>query len=405
MKKCVFALALLLSGVGTFTSCGSDEPKKVVAQDPSNLDYNSSNAGNWNSYAHLVARLLVNDSKTLLRAWTEQYESDYDAEGNPLSYARLFQGETPYTKGEDGTLTARTPYFKTQLDAIEQLVDGCVEISGEVGEKKIGDPLEKYNKGKVTEALYAVESWYSWHSREDYQNNIFSIRNALLCSRDGKFDHTENGVSILNYVAAKGNHQLTQKVYKAVNAAADAIKAIPQPFRNNINSKEALAAQEACGALSEVLEKELKPWLRENADEAAYKQIIKKYVDVVVLPTYKDLVTKNEALLKSVEALRAKPSNEAFKNAANAWLEAREPWETSEAFLFGPVSKFNLDPNMDSWPLDQVQIVNVLTTGDYSQLTWNPGQSEEAIQTAQNTRGYHTLEYLLFKDGKPRTVK
>ena len=126
------------------------------------------------------------------------------------------------------------------------------------------------------------------------------------------------------------------KVYKAVNAAAAAIKAIPQPFRNNINSKEALAAQEACGALSEVLEKELKPWLRENADEAAYKQIIKKYVDVVVLPTYKDLVTKNEALLKSVEALRAKPSNEAFKNAANAWLEAREPWETSEAFLFWP---------------------------------------------------------------------
>ena len=120
-----------------------------------------------------------------------------------MSYARLFQGETPYTKGEDGTLTARTPYFKTQLDAIEQLVDGCVEISGEVGEKKIGDPLEKFNKGKVTEALYAVESWYSWHSREDYQNNIFSIRNALLCSRDGKFDHTENGVSILNYVAAK----------------------------------------------------------------------------------------------------------------------------------------------------------------------------------------------------------
>ena len=174
-----------------------------------------------------------------------------------MSYARLFQGETPYTKGEDGTLTARTPYFKTQLDAIEQLVDGCVEISGEVGEKKIGDPLEKFNKGKVTEALYAVESWYSWHSREDYQNNIFSIRNALLCSRDGKFDHTENGVSILNYVAAKGNHQLTQKVFKAVNAAAAAIKAIPQPFRNNINSKETLAAQEACGALSEVLEKEL----------------------------------------------------------------------------------------------------------------------------------------------------
>ena len=180
---------------------------------------------------------------------------------------------------------------------------------------------------------------------------------------------------------------------------------IPQPFRNNINSKEALAAQEACGELSEVLDKELKPWLRDNADEEAYKKIIKKYVDNVVLPTYADLVTKNEALLKAVEALRAKPSNEAFKAAADAWLDARAPWETSEAFLFGPVAKFNLDPNMDSWPLDQVHIVNILKTGDYSQLNWNPGQSEDAIQTAQNVRGYHTLEYLLFKDGKPRTVK
>lgn len=280
-----------------------------------------------------------------------------------------------------------------------------MEISSEVGEKKIGDPLEKFNKGKKTEALYAVESWYSWHSRDDYQNNILSIRNALLCSRDGKFEHTADGVSILNYVSAKGNHQLTQKVYKAVLAATAAIKAIPQPFRNNINSKEALAAQEACGELSEVLDKELKPWLRDNADEEAYKKIIKKYVDNVVLPTYADLVTKNEALLKAVEALRAKPSNEAFKAAADAWLDVRAPWETSEAFLFGPVAKFNLDPNMDSWPLDQVHIVNILKTGDYSQLNWNPGQSEDAIQTAQNVRGYHTLEYLLFKDGKPRTVK
>lgn len=230
MKKCVFALALLLSGAGVLASCDKDEPKVLENVDPTNLDYNSTNAGNWTSYADLVARLLVNDSKTLLRAWTEQYESDYDSKGEPISYARLFEGETPYNKSEDGTLAARTPYFNTQLDAIEQIIDGCVEISSEVGEKKIGDPLEKFNKGKKTEALYAVESWYSWHSRDDYQNNILSIRNALLCSRDGKFEHTADGVSILNYVAAKGNHQLTQKVYKAVLAAADAIKAHPSTF-------------------------------------------------------------------------------------------------------------------------------------------------------------------------------
>ena len=30
--------------------------------------------------------------------------------------------------------------------------------------------------------------------------------------------------------------------------------------------------------------------------------------------------------------------------------------------------------------------------------------SDEAIGAAQSVRGYHTLEYLLFKDGQPRTV-
>ena len=108
MKKCVFALALLLSGAGVLASCDKDEPKVVENVDPTNLDYNSTNAGNWTSYADLVARLLVNDSKTLLRAWTEQYESDYDSKGEPISYARLFEGETPYNKSEDGTLAAST---------------------------------------------------------------------------------------------------------------------------------------------------------------------------------------------------------------------------------------------------------------------------------------------------------
>ena len=70
---CSLALALLLSDAGVLASCDKDAPKVVENVDPTNLDYNSTNAGNWTSYADLVARLLVNDSKTLLRAWTVQY--------------------------------------------------------------------------------------------------------------------------------------------------------------------------------------------------------------------------------------------------------------------------------------------------------------------------------------------
>ena len=38
----------------------------------------------------------------------------------------------------------------------------------------------------IRDSLYAVESWYSWHSRDDYTNNIYSIRNAYYGSLDGK---------------------------------------------------------------------------------------------------------------------------------------------------------------------------------------------------------------------------
>ena len=82
-------------------------------------------------------------------------------------------------------------------------------------------------------------------------------------------------------------------------------------------------------------------------------------------------------------------------------MASRRPWETSEAFLFGPVDALQLDPNMDSWPLDQEGIENSLKSGNYDN-EWNDGDSDEAIEAAQALRGFHTLEYLIFKDGKPR---
>ena len=59
----------------------------------------------------------------------------------------------------------------------------------------------------------------------------------------------------------KYNAELDTKVKNAISAAANAIQAIPQPFRNNINSAEAANAMEACADLVDVLEYELKPFL------------------------------------------------------------------------------------------------------------------------------------------------
>ena len=47
-----------------------------------------------------------------------------------------------------------------------------------------------------------------------------------------------------------------------------------------------------------------------------------------------------------------------------------------------------------------------LNTGDLDQLIWGGDYDENSssIADAQNVRGFHTLEFLLFKDGQARTV-
>lgn len=300
-------------------------------------------------------------------------------------------------KGEDQEWTAPEEAFT----CVEQIIDGCIDIASEVGETKIGEPIALYNAGRTTEALYAVESWYSWHSRDDYKNNIYSIRNAYYGSRNGNVASASLATLIAN-----SNASLDTQVRNAISAAADAIEAIPQPFRNNINSSEASAAQDACAELVEVLET-LKSYIERTGTintNAALDPIISSYVDVVVLPTYKDLKEKNAALYQSVQAFNSNPSNAAFEAVCDAWLVAREPWETSEAFLFGPVDAKGLDPNMDSWPLDQDQIVQILNSGNFDDLNWSDGDDDGDIEAAQSVRGFHTLEFLAFRNGDPRTV-
>ena len=167
---------------------------------------------------------------------------------------------------------------------------------------------------------------------------------------------------------------------------------------------------EACAELANLLTNTLKPTITNNStlnSNSTLDPIVKQYVDVVVLPTYLDLKNETEALYQTVSTFQANPSNAAFTTAALAWVNARVPWERSEAFLFGPVASKGLDPNMDSWPLDQDAIVNILNSGNYADLEWSGDYDEdnEDIAAAQNVRGFHTLEYLLFKDGKARTIK
>lgn len=373
----VCAGAMLLLG-----ACGSDEPGVVEGNDDAaNLDYNAQNAASWGNYMSQVSGLLKQDAADLYNAWTVSYNGG-------LPFASSFKAHN----GGD---------YASALSCVNEIVEGCADIANEVGTAKIGDPYNLYVSGEVQKALYAVESWYSWHSRDDYTNNIHSIRNSYFGSLDG-YTVSPNSLSAL---MAEVNPDLDNEVKDAITAAINAIQAIPQPFRNNINSTEARQAMDVCGDLEEVLSNRLKPALANAADENRLQRIVDNYVDNVVLPTYSDLKDKNEALHDAVVAFQTAPSDNAFRNACNAWLVAREPWEKSEAFLFGPVDGLGLDPNMDSWPLDQDAIVNILVSGNFDDLNWIDGDSDDRIESVQSVRGFHTLEFLLFKDGQPRTVE
>lgn len=411
MKKFFIPAALLtLSLSFGFVSCGDDNDNNTTqtpggktdgdegnkTQSDADLDITTENSAAWCNYMKNVAVLLNTDSKNLSEAWSVGYKE------TGKTYAELFK-------------THDNASGYTDVDAcLQEMIEKMGEIANEVGSSKIGDPYAKWTGGKQTEALYAVESWYSWHSRDDYTNNIMSIKNAYYGTLGNTYNKeaTAAEYSLANYL--KGS-DIDTKMRAAIDEAANAIQNIAQPFRNNIGSTQTVAAMDACEKLQRLIGEistddgdkageatNLKDYAKANLTEAQKQNIINHFVDVIVVPTYKDLATKNTALLAAVNTLVANPTDANFEAACDAWMQARQPWETSEAFLFGPVDEFGLDPNMDSWPLDQTAIVNILKSNSWASLEWADGDTDAKVESAQNVRGFHTLEYLLFKDGQPR---
>lgn len=400
MKKNVFLVALLAMGLTTFTACDEENNEKTIPEGIADVNFEEdqtavtdANLTNWVQYSVQVANLLTKDASDLKNAWTDSYN-----------------GGDAYSEQFKNPGTGKT--FASYSNCVQQIIEGCADIANEVGTAKIGEPRDLWEKGSYKDAVYAVESWYSFHSIDDYTNNILSIRNAVYGTRNGE----QAAQSVASYLKAN-NVSLYNSLVTKINTAVNAIQGIKSPLRSYLGSNTVLAAQDACSALEKVLTNDLKPVMM-AASEEDLKPIIINYTDNVVLPTYADLLADNTALNTAIRTLANTAGeyqagtktvadvNLAFKAAALQWITAREPWETSEAFLFGPVADKGLDPNMDSWPLDVDALKNTLSSGRFDNLTWEGefDENDETIAAVQNVRGFHTLEFLLFYNGKPRTL-
>ncbi len=118
-------------------------------------------------------------------------------------------------------------------------------------------------------------------------------------------------------------------------------------------------------------------------------EIVRDFADVVIIPTYLALADGLAKLETAVATLQSDPSQANLEAAQQAWVEAREPWEASEGFLFGPVDGFGFDPALDSWPVDRTSLDQVLSSGDELNQSY--------VSSLDDTlQGYHTAEYLLF---------
>ena len=149
-----------------------------------------------------------------------------------------------------------------------------------------------------------------------------------------------------------------------------------------------------------------------TSSDLQMQAITKSYVSNVVYPTYKalaanarDLYTKCQALYSAANAGTMEQSQ--IDAACEAFKNARREWERSEAFLYGSASNNEIDPHIDSWPLDHDQLVSVLK--DQSLIAGFKSENPEKFVSDNNGKfqsvlGFHGMEFVLFRDGKNRTV-
>ncbi len=120
-----------------------------------------------------------------------------------------------------------------------------------------------------------------------------------------------------------------------------------------------------------------------------FKNILTNVSENVITATYSDLHAKAEGLMDAVSVMQDEGTAESLDAARQAWRDCRRPWEQSEGFLFGPVETKGIDPSIDSWPVNTIDLDAVLASSD--------ALTKEYIDGLEGTvKGFHTIEYLLF---------
>ena len=150
-----------------------------------------------------------------------------------------------------------------------------------------------------------------------------------------------------------------------------------------------------------------------NSSDKEMQKVAKNYVQEVVYPTYQALASNARTLYSAAQTLyKSAEAGTMTQNEINAACEAfkntRQEWERSEAFLFGSATDNELDPHIDSWPLDRDELERALTNENLIAgfKSENPAKFVSEHNTEfQSVLGFHGMEFVLFRNGAHRTVE
>ena len=274
------------------------QPRKI--DQITNLEYN---------YICAVAKDLYHATATLEAAWdskesnaerlkiAKEYVATHlaiDDDGNQEGALEGFQNFGKAFKNPG------TGDWETALDATREIISGCQDIIGEVGDSKIGLPYTGEDKTYI-------ESPYAYNSIIDFYDNIVSCKNALYGSMGAT---TPNEKSLIYFCKNAGNATLAAQannVESKLNTALAQIKAMKAPFALYYADASCKVAIDALGDLDEALgalDETLAGYAGNATVESQCKVINENYVDNVVLATYRTLADNAQKLYQSIVKIK-----------------------------------------------------------------------------------------------------
>ena len=265
-----------------------------------NLEYN---------YICAVAKDLYNATATLEAAWDSkesnaerhQIAIDYLATHNAINDDGDVEGALGgFQNFGKAFKNPGTGDWETDLDATLEIISGCQDIIGEVGNSKIGLPY-------TGEDPTYIESPYAYNSITDFYDNIVSCKNALYGAMGAM---APNEKSLIYFCRNAGNPTLAGQandVVAKLDAALEKISAMKAPFALYYADASCKVAIDALGELDGALialAETLGGYAGNATVEAQCQVINENYVDNVVLATYRTLADNAQKLYQSIVKIK-----------------------------------------------------------------------------------------------------